>query len=206
MVIKQIIAGAYAVNCYILSCKNTKKTAIIDPGGNGKQILAYIQSNQLDVSYIILTHPHGDHIGAIPQIKNQINVPILLHGDDESMLENAHINLSSMMGQSSIALKPERLLNDGETIELGDLRLNIIHTPGHTPGGICIKVKDVLFTGDTLFANSIGRTDFPGGSYQQIIDSIKKKLLIFDDETKILPGHGPMSTIGAEKRYNPFIK
>jgi hydroxyacylglutathione hydrolase len=206
MKIHRIVASPYGVNCYIISCNNTKHTAIVDPGGNSHEILNFINQNQLDLKFIILTHTHGDHIGAVEEIAEKKKVPVFVHKADAPMLQDAKKNLTSLMGGPVIEITPDRLLEDGEIIELGDLKLHIIHTPGHTLGGICIKVNDVLFTGDTLFAGSIGRTDFEGGSFAQLIDSIKKKLLVFDDYIKVYPGHGPESSIGAEKSMNPFLR
>ncbi|QXM05940.1 MBL fold metallo-hydrolase [Crassaminicella indica] len=205
MIIEKIPAGIYAVNCYVVACEDTKKACVIDPGGDADEILNYIEKNQLDLLYIILTHAHGDHIGGIPKIKEKKNVPIFIHKEDEEMLKDGNKNLSSLMNGPTVEITPDKLLSDGDVIELGNLKLNIIHTPGHTRGGICIKVDNILFTGDTLFFNSIGRTDFEGGSFEQIIDSIRRKLFILDDKTKVLPGHGPYSTIGIEKTSNPFI-
>ncbi|MCT4621466.1 MAG: MBL fold metallo-hydrolase [Marinisporobacter sp.] len=205
MIIERIQAGVYAVNCYIVVCEDTKKACVIDPGGDADEILKYIEKNGLTLEFILLTHAHGDHIGGIPKLKEMKNVPIFLHKEDEGMLMDASKNLSSMMSGPNVGASPDKLISDGDVISLGNLKLNIIHTPGHTRGGICIKVLDILFTGDTLFANSIGRTDFEGGSFEQIIDSIKRKLLVFDDGVKVLPGHGPYSTIGAERIHNPFI-
>lgn len=205
MKIEKIPAGIYAVNCYVLICEETKKAAIIDPGGDADEILTYIERNHLDLSYILLTHGHGDHIGGVQTIKEKANVPVCIHPGDGSMLKDANKNLSSMMSGPNVEIEADRLLEDGEIIELGNLKIQIIHTPGHTLGGICMKVEDTVFSGDTLFARSIGRTDFEGGSHVEIIHSIKNKLMIFDDETKVFPGHGPMTTIGNERVSNPFI-
>lgn len=182
-----------------------KKAAVIDPGGDAEEIVKYIDEHELELQYILLTHGHGDHIGGILEIKAKKEVPVLIHEDDASMLQDANKNLSKLMSGPDVELIPDRVLKGGEILELGELKLHIMHTPGHTPGGICIKVKDCLFTGDTLFANSIGRTDFEGGSFEKIIDSIKSKLLVYDDQTKVFPGHGPASTIGRERASNPFI-
>lgn len=205
MIIERIPAGIYAVNCFIISCEQTKKAAVIDPGGDAEEIVKYIDEHELELQYILLTHGHGDHIGGILEIKAKKEVPVLIHEDDASMLQDANKNLSKLMSGPDVELIPDRVLKGGEILELGELKLHIMHTPGHTPGGICIKVKDCLFTGDTLFANSIGRTDFEGGSFEKIIDSIKSKLLVYDDQTKVFPGHGPASTIGRERASNPFI-
>lgn len=205
MYMERIPVGIYGTNCYILGCDKTKKAAVIDPGGDADKILKLIQEKDFDLEYIILTHGHGDHIGAVEEIKNKTNANILIHKDDEYLIKDANKNLSSMMSCPDVELEADKLLNDGEIIKLGELEIKVIHTPGHTPGGISLKVDNMLFTGDTLFANSIGRTDFEGGSYDQIISSIKNKLLIYDDSTKVFPGHGPSSTIGTEKKGNPFL-
>lgn len=205
MILERIPAGIYAVNCFILTCEDTKKACVIDPGGDAEKILNYIEKNDLDLDFILLTHAHGDHIGGVPKIKEKKDVPVFVHKDDGYMLSDGNKNLSNLMSGPNVEIVADRLLTDGESIELGNLKLQIIHTPGHTRGSICIKVDDILFTGDTLFANSIGRTDLEGGSFEQIIDSINRKLLIMDDKVKVLPGHGPMTTIGIERVNNPFI-
>lgn len=206
MYLERIPAGIYAANCYIIGCEKTKKSAVIDPGGDAQAILQRIEEKGFKLEYIILTHGHGDHIGGVEEIKENSEAKILIHKEDEYLIESASKNLSSLMSGPDIAFSADKLLEDGETIKLGELELEVIHTPGHTPGGISIKTGDVLFTGDTLFANSIGRTDFEGGSFEAIISSIKKRLLIYDDEVKVLPGHGPTSTIGIERAKNPFLR
>ncbi|WP_053957021.1 MBL fold metallo-hydrolase [Inediibacterium massiliense] len=205
MIIHKIEAGIYAVNCYILACEETKKACIIDPGGDGEKILKYINDNDLKPQFILLTHAHGDHIGGIPAIKEKIDLPVYLHEEDEDLFSDANKNLSSMMSGPTVEMKADQYLKDQDTIKLGNLNLHIMHTPGHTRGGISIYVENVVFTGDTLFAGSIGRTDFEGGSFEAIIHSIKSKLLNLGDQVKVFPGHGPSSTIGREKIYNPFL-
>ena len=202
----RVVSQGYGVNCYIIYCDKTKQAAIIDPGGNANEILNFIDQNQLEPQFIILTHAHGDHIGALKKVKEKKNLPVYIHSLEEPMLRDANQNMTRWMGGPSIEIAADRLLKGNEILNLGELKLHIIHTPGHTRGGICIKVEDALFTGDTLFAGSIGRTDFEGGSFPQIIDSIKSKLLVFDEHTKVYPGHGPESTIGMEKRMNPFLR
>lgn len=205
MKILKIIAGIYGVNCYIIYSEASKEGLVIDPGGDADRILKVIRDNKIQVSRIILTHGHGDHIGAVPTLKRELNIPVLIHEDDLDMLQDSNINLSSNMVVGSIEIKPDGLLKDGDIIQLGDYNIEVIHTPGHTPGGICLKIDKYLFSGDTLFKGSIGRTDFEGGSFDEIIKSIKEKLLVFDDDTVILPGHGENSTIFEEKMYNPFV-
>lgn len=201
-----IPAGIYAANCYLVYSEETKNGIVIDPGGDVDDIMAKINELELDIKYIILTHGHGDHIGGIQELKSFIDVPVAIHKADAHMLKNGNENLSSQMAMGAIELSADILLDHGDKISFGDLVAEIVHTPGHTLGGISIKIQDSIFTGDTLFAGSIGRTDFPGGSYDEIISSIKDKILVYPEETIIYPGHGPASTIKREKVTNPFVR
>ncbi|MBS4539693.1 MBL fold metallo-hydrolase [Clostridium sp. D2Q-11] len=206
MILERLPCGVYAANCYIVGSQNTKDGIVIDPAGDVDEIMSIINKYELNIKYIILTHGHGDHIGGLIELKKQINAPILIHELDKEMLMNKDINLSSQMPISPIEVKPDRLIKDGEKLKIGDLEGELIHTPGHTPGSISIKIDNKIFTGDTLFKGSIGRTDLPGGSFDDIIISIQNKLLKYDDDITVLSGHGPSSTIGIEKATNPFIK
>lgn len=198
--------GNLGTNCYLIYCKKTLEAAVIDPGGEPNEILNVITRERLAVKYIINTHGHADHIAGNEKLKKIVGAPILIHRDDAEMLTNARHNLSMYIGES-IAFDPaDKLLNDGDIINVGQLELKVIHTPGHTPGGICLLTEEVLFSGDTLFSESIGRTDFPGGSYSKLITSIKDKLMLLQDCVKVLPGHGPETTIGWERKNNPFIQ
>lgn len=200
-----INVGAIGTNCYIVYCEDTLEAAVIDPGGDAAKILNKIKQHNLKVKYIINTHGHFDHIVANRDIKQVFGAKILIHGADADMLDNGPQNLSVYFGSSIECGPADKLLQDGEIINIGNMALNVLHTPGHTPGGICLKAGDTVFAGDTLFAQGIGRTDFPGGSENQLIASIRTKLLVLDDNTKILPGHGSGTTIGWEKMMNPFI-
>jgi glyoxylase-like metal-dependent hydrolase (beta-lactamase superfamily II) len=198
--------GNIGTNCYIIYCEDTHKAAVIDPGGNHEEILSIIESEKLDVEYIINTHGHADHIAANGKIKQATRANILIHADDEDMLTDAQKNLSLFMGKEILSPPADHLLHNNEQISIGNITLEIMHTPGHTPGGICLKYGNTVFSGDTLFSESIGRTDFPGGSYSQLINSVKNKLMILPDDVIILPGHGPDTNIGWERKYNPFIQ
>lgn len=206
MIFEILPIGIYSANCYIVGCEDTNEVFIVDPGGGADIILNEINKKNLNVKYIILTHGHGDHIGGIVKLKNEINAPILVHKDDEDMLLDSSLNLTSMMSIDKIEIKPNRLLDDNDIINIGNLEAKIIHTPGHTKGSICIKVKDALITGDTLFKGSIGRSDLYGGDHETLINSIKSKLLILDEDIKVYPGHGDSSTIKYEKKNNPFCR
>ena len=158
------------------------------------------------VEAIINTHGHADHVLANVKVQEATGAPIWIHSADADMLGSGSRNLSAFLGGATSCGKADRLLTDGEVLPIGDFSLTVLHTPGHTPGGISLLFDKTVFVGDTLFAESIGRTDFPGGSYSQLINSIKTKLMTLDDEVKAYPGHGPATTIGWERRQNPFIQ
>lgn len=198
--------GSLGTNCYIAYSETSRKAAVIDPGGNAEDIVAALRRENLTVECIINTHGHADHVLANMKVKEATVAPILIHQAEADMLVSAQKNLSAWIGGGTSCGPADRTLKDGDVIAVGEIEFKVIHTPGHTPGGICLLAGDVLFSGDTLFAESIGRTDFPGGSYQQIINSIKDKLMILADDVKVLPGHGPGSTIGWERKHNPFIQ
>ncbi len=199
-------AGIYAANCYIVYDENVKEGIVVDPGGDVDDIINRIEKLGLTIKYIVLTHGHGDHIAGVKGLKNHTGAKVAIHKDDAYMVRDGRKNLSSMMAMGSVEFEPDILLDENDVIEFGNIRCEVIHTPGHTPGGITLRIGDSLFTGDTLFAGSIGRTDFEGGSFDTIINSIKTKLMVFPDDTKVYPGHGPSTTIKMEKRYNPFIR
>ncbi|HHW61703.1 MAG TPA: MBL fold metallo-hydrolase [Syntrophomonadaceae bacterium] len=195
-----------AVNCYIVGCEETRQVAVIDPGGNPRAILAMLKQDNLQAQYIINTHGHIDHIGANGAVKEATGAKILIHPADAKMLTSTAANFSFLMGAKVTSPPADQFINDGDIIKIGNtVELEVIHTPGHSPGGVCLKTGDIIFVGDTLFYGSIGRTDFPGGSYKQLIHSIKTKLLIYPDETVCYPGHGPATTIGFERKHNPFL-
>lgn len=198
--------SSMGVNCYFVGCEETREVAVIDPGGNARAILNMLKENDLKAVYIINTHGHIDHIGANKGVKDATGAQILIHEADAKMLVNSASNLSFLMGSGVTSPAADRLLKDGDKIKIGNtVELDVIHTPGHSPGGVCLKTDDIIFVGDTLFQGSIGRTDFPGGSYNQLIQNIKNKLLCYDDDVIAYPGHGPATTIGFERKHNPFL-
>lgn len=206
MKILRIPAGIYAANCYIIFSQGSKAGIIVDPGGDTDDLIKVIHDNKIELKYIVLTHGHGDHIGGVAELKSKFNIPLLIHEADSELLKDGNKNFSNIMGMGTVELIPDRTIKDGDEILFGELKANVIHTPGHTKGGICLKINDQLISGDTLFKGSIGRTDLLGGSYEELINSIKNKLLILPGETIVLPGHGQPSTIKVEKGSNPFLK
>ncbi len=197
--------GSYYSNCYIVGSESTKEAAIIDPGADFNKIDRIINELNLTPKMILLTHYHGDHIGAVLEIVEKYNTKVYIHKDDAVPLADSNINFSKQIIGKSISIKPDVLLNDGDILELGELKFEIIHTPGHTKGGICIKVDNIMMTGDTLFNKSIGRTDLPGGSYEELINSVKEKIFTQSEDIVIYPGHNSPSTIKSEKLGNPFF-
>lgn len=208
MIIKQITVGMLQVCCYIVSCSETSEAAVIDPGGDEEKILSYCRDHNLNVKYIIATHGHPDHVCGNGRLKEETGADIVMHRDDAVFFRQPEvIEYFSMLGLPK-SPKPDKLVADGDIISFGNEKLEVLHTPGHTPGGICLYNKPNCFTGDTLFAGGVGRTDFPGGSTQELLDSIRNRLLTLPEETVIWPGHGyggSKSTIGTEAGSNPFL-
>jgi glyoxylase-like metal-dependent hydrolase (beta-lactamase superfamily II) len=208
MILRQIVVGMFASNCFIVGSDATREGMIIDPGADSKAILEAVSDSGLSIGLIVATHNHPDHIGALAQVKEKLGAKYAIHEADSNN------SMPSMVGRvvgavMSGSLKstpgPDRLLNDGDVIEVGDLKFTVVHTPGHTRGGISLVGDGVVFSGDTLFNLGIGRTDMPGGDYGTLMDSIAKKLMALPDETVVYPGHGPRTTIGVERKRNPFL-
>lgn len=205
MILESLPTGPLQVNCYILGCEVTRKAVVVDPGGDADQILALLKKLDLELQMVINTHGHFDHVGGNRQLLEAAGVELLLHESDKVLLGMAERHAGAYGLQTELSPEPQRLLSGDETISVGELKIKILHTPGHTPGGICLLVEDQVIVGDTLFAGSIGRTDLPGGDHQQLISSIREQLLPLPDETVAHPGHGPATTIGRERAYNPFL-
>jgi len=199
--------GAMGANCYLYACMESKKAVIIDPGADGKKIQRWVLDKGLTVDYILLTHGHVDHIGAVDELRVLLGtVTVGIHADDAEMLIDGKKNLSSFLGTALVLQKADFLLQDGQEIIVGNGKLTVISTPGHSPGGVCFLSSEGLFSGDTLFAGSIGRTDFPGGSMDQLLKGVHDKLMILPNDTRVFPGHGEETSIGQEKQDNPYIK
>ncbi|MEH0018894.1 MAG: MBL fold metallo-hydrolase [Desulfobacter sp.] len=206
MIIEKLEVGPIMANCFILGCENTKEAVVIDPGDDADKILMALAKAELKVKYLINTHGHFDHVGGNKRMKEATGAPIAIHSGDEPMLMELSRS-AAMFGLSAENSPPADLaLKDGDEISFGEITLKVIHTPGHSQGGVCLHTPGHLFAGDTLFAGSIGRTDLPGGDYDTLISSIKTKLLCLDEDTVVYTGHGPETSIGNEKRMNPFLR
>jgi len=204
MILKCLPIGLLESNCYIVG--DNGEGILIDPAAKADEIIKEVEKTGLKIKYVVLTHGHFDHIYTAAEVSERLGARIAVHEDDAEMLSDSRLNGFNMIGmKQESSLKADILLKDGDVLEAGGLKFEIIHTPGHTPGGICIKVGNVVFSGDTLFQGSIGRTDFPGGSYALIIKSIKERILTLPDETVVYPGHGPKTSVDLEKKINPFI-
>ncbi|MEW9095143.1 MAG: MBL fold metallo-hydrolase [Clostridiaceae bacterium] len=201
MKINRLPVGSYAANCYIVMDDKTKETMVIDPGAEASLINNEIKKMGGEVKYIFLTHGHLDHTGAVSELKELTNALVGINEKDEKAIEKG----GYVFGDKNKFGRPDIHLKDGDEFQIGDIKINCIETPGHSEGGMCFLLKNVVFTGDTLFEGSIGRTDFEGGDFKVLIDSIKNKLLNLPKETVILPGHGGESRIDYEKMYNPFL-
>lgn len=205
MKIAQMTVGAFGVNCYIVFDEQTKEAIVIDPGDQAEEILSKLAAESLSVNYIVNTHGHADHIGANRMLKEKTGAKIAIHELDAPMLTDAKLNLSAFMGGAVLSDAADIILKDGDTIDIGGEALTVIHTPGHTKGGVCLLLGDMLFSGDTLFAESVGRCDFPGGDMRELVDGIQNKLMKLSDSVRVFPGHGPGTSIGRERTHNPYI-
>lgn len=198
--------GQMGTNCYVIWDEKSLEAAVIDPGFEDQRIIDIIKENKLNVKYILLTHGHFDHLGGVNQIKQLTGAKVLIHENDAECLTESRRNLSFLAGMSMELEPADGFLKEDDPIVLGNISIRVIHTPGHSKGGVCLLADDVLFSGDTLFSTSIGRTDFVDGDLNELLSGITAKLFILPDSTKVLPGHGDDTTIGYEKINNPFLK
>ena len=206
MILETLVLGPIMTNCFLLGCEDTKIAAVIDPGDSANKVLELLKKHELKLEKIIATHAHFDHIGAVAPLIKETGAEFYLHKDDWSHLERASSSASNWGFSVEQPPEPDFAPVEGDKISFGTITLEVLHTPGHSPGGISLKMPGKVFVGDTLFYRSIGRTDFPGGSFDALIGAIKAKLFVLPDDTIAYTGHGPNTTIGEEKKHNPFIE
>jgi hydroxyacylglutathione hydrolase len=208
MELKTVVVGPFEVNCYLYWDGASKDAVILDPGGDENLILETVASSGAIPRAILLTHGHGDHIAAVGAVKERLQVPLYVGQLDQDLLVNPSDFVSTFYGKPVHSPPADFLVTDEQLLTFGTIALRVLATPGHTPGGVCYldEREGALFCGDTLFHGSVGRTDLPGGSYDQLVESIRTKILTLPDEIVCLPGHGPKTTVGAERNNNPFLR
>ncbi|RJO64546.1 MAG: MBL fold metallo-hydrolase [Myxococcales bacterium] len=206
MKLEVFVVGLFQENTYVLSDETTRRAFVIDPGGENERIYGYLKQNGLTAEAIVNTHGHVDHIAGAKQMQEDLKIPFRIHKGDEEIAQ--HAKLAGRMFGVDVDDPPriDGYLNDGDVLQLGETTVRVIHTPGHSPGGVCLVVNDGdVIVGDTLFASSVGRADLPGGSFDTLLHSIQSKLFPLGDAVRVHPGHGPSTTIGRERRTNPFL-
>lgn len=209
MNVKRMVLGGLANNTYLLVGEDQTSCVIVDPAGEAKRIVDYLEGKELDLKAVLVTHGHYDHIAGLPELLKSKDVPVYAHKDEQRIMKDPIKNLSTYFMSASVSAQATDLIGDMDLLDFGsDLQLKSICVPGHSPKSLCYyhEGSDVLFSGDTLFAGSIGRVDLYDGPESDLIDNIKAKLLVLPDTTKVMPGHGETSTIGKEKDYNPYLK
>lgn len=204
MIVEVFTLGELQANCYLVACEKTGKAMVIDAGGDPAAVIRTANRRKLTIELIVNTHGHVDHMAGNARLRQLTGAALFIGAGDGPMLANPALNLSSWVGEP-VAMEADGLLNDGDHLTVGELAFTIIHTPGHSPGGICLHTTGAVFTGDTLFAGSIGRSDLPGGDGEQLMASLRNRLMPMPGDTVVYPGHGPSSTIASERRCNPFL-
>ncbi len=202
---KTLPLGPLETNCYIVYDDVEKEALLIDPAWDYERIDKALDVLGVTLKFVFLTHGHADHIGALQEVRNHKEVPVYIGKGDVDLIANSRNNLSMFLGKEIVITSPEHIVTDGEVINFAGVPFKVIETPGHTPGGLCLYGAGLLFAGDTLFRCSVGRTDFYGGDSHVLVSSIEEKLMKLPDDTVVLPGHGPATDIGYERRNNPFL-
>jgi glyoxylase-like metal-dependent hydrolase (beta-lactamase superfamily II) len=207
MKLEVLVVGMFEVNCYLYWDETSKDGIIIDPGDEEELIINRVEELGINLKAILLTHGHGDHIVAVEAVKKKYSIPLYIGNGEEELLKNPSANVSALIGHPIVAPAPDYLVDDEQLLTFGSINLKVLSTPGHSPAGVCYldENEGLLFTGDTLFWNSIGRSDFPGSSHEILMKSIYSKILTLPDSIKCFPGHGPKTTVGAERENNPFL-
>ncbi|MGD9343746.1 MAG: MBL fold metallo-hydrolase, partial [Desulfuromonadales bacterium] len=205
LIVHQMSVGPLQVNCFIVACRRTSEAAVIDPGEEGERILHFAEQKGLKIRKVVNTHGHFDHIGANQHIIEMTGAELLIHADDLPLLQNARSHAEVYGLAVAASPEPDRLLDQGDHVQVGDLTFQVFHVPGHSPGGICLMAEGHLFVGDVLFSGSIGRTDLPGGDFDSLVKGVRERLFTLSEETIVHPGHGPDTTIARERQNNPFV-
>jgi len=205
MIVHRFEVGAFAMNCYLAICEETRSAALIDPGDEADRIILEVARTGANVEKILVTHAHLDHVREARQVKEHYGVPLLMHEADLFLLQNLSAQAQAFGLGAALPPEVDEYVTEGDRVTVGKIAFEVLHTPGHSPGSVTYVTAGHAFVGDVLFAGSIGRTDLPGGSYEELLQTIRMKLLPLGDETVIYPGHGPKTTIGQERRTNPFL-
>jgi len=205
LILKTLVVGPIQSNCYIIGCERTREAAVIDPGGDADRILITLAKDRLRCVYIINTHGHFDHSADNKRLKEVTGAQLLIHYADAPMILHQSMNRGMWGTHLENSPPPDRYLNEGDIITFGDISLKVLNTPGHSPGSISLVTDKIVFVGDTLFAGSIGRTDFPGGDHEGLLRNVRKKIFTLGDDVVVYPGHGPKTTVGRERKTNPFF-
>lgn len=201
-----VVVGALETNCYLVYCEKTLECAVVDPGADPEKIFYAIADKHLKPVTLINTHGHVDHIGANKDIKDRFDVPLLIHEEDVLLLQNALLSEIAFLLGAQASPDPDSFLREGDEIRFGESRLQVLHTPGHSPGSVSLKGEGLLLSGDTLFCGGVGRTDLPGGSWDELVRSIQERIFTLDGQTRVYPGHGPSTSVDQEKNANPYVR
>jgi len=205
LTVHKMTVGPLETNCFLVIESGSKETLLVDPGAEAERILDYLQQLDARLVAIVLTHAHGDHIGAVREVKARTGAPVLVHCLEADWLTDPQKNLSALLGFPFSSPEADQFVDEGDTLSLGPERLKVLHTPGHSPGGVSLHHDGILLCGDLLFLESVGRCDLPGGDPRALVDSIQAKVYTLPDETILYPGHGEPTTVGHEKRHNAFV-